>query len=171
VTFAILHQALFILFPLGLAYGALSDVTTMTIPNRLVLALLLGFLLLAPLAGMDLKSFGFHMAAGATVLAVSFAMFSFGWIGGGDAKFAATIALWLGWSHTFEFVLISAMFGGILTLVILSFRRMMLPAFALRQSWLFRLHDPNAGVPYGVALAAAGLVVYPKTVWIGVAIG
>jgi prepilin peptidase CpaA len=164
-------QLLFIFFPLGVAYGAASDVMTMTISNRLVLILVAGFLLVAPLVGMDLETFAFHLVAGASVLAVSFAMFSFGWIGGGDAKFAAAIALWLGWSYTLEFAVTSAIFGGVLTLVILTFRHRMLPAFALRQPWLFRLHDPNAGVPYGVALAAAGLVVYPKTVWIGMAVG
>ena len=28
-----------------------------------------------------------------------------------------------------------------------------------------RLHEPNGGVPYGIALAAAALLVYPSTVW------
>ena len=71
---------------------------------------------------MDLTTFAFHLLAGATVLAVGFALFSFGWIGGGDAKFAAAIALWLGWSNTLEFVATSAIFGGILTLAILTFQ-------------------------------------------------
>jgi prepilin peptidase CpaA len=164
------QQLLFVFFPIGVAYGAASDIMTMTITNRLVLILVAGFFLVTPLVGMDLTTFAFHLLAGATVLVVSFALFSFGWIGGGDAKFAAAIALWLGWSHTLEFVAISAIFGGVLTLVIVTFRNRMLPAFALRQSWLFRLHDPNAGVPYGVALAAAGLIVYPKTIWIGLAV-
>ena len=31
------------------------------------------------------------------------------------------------------------------------------------QDWLMRLHSPKEGVPYGVALAAAGLLVYPET--------
>jgi prepilin peptidase CpaA len=31
------------------------------------------------------------------------------------------------------------------------------------QSWLVRLHGPQQGVPYGVALAAAGLLAYPAT--------
>jgi prepilin peptidase CpaA len=161
---------LFGLFPLGVAYGAAADVVSMTIPNRLVLALFAGFIVLAPVVGMDLETFALHLASGAVVLAFAFAFFAFGWIGGGDAKFAAAIALWLGLSHTLEFVATSAVFGGALTLAILTFRRKMLPVFALRQSWLFRLHDPNAGVPYGVALAAAGLVVYPHTVWMRMAI-
>jgi len=38
-----------------------------------------------------------------------------------------------------------------------------LPAMLTSQGWLVRLHDPKEGVPYGFALAAAGLLVYPET--------
>ena len=38
-----------------------------------------------------------------------------------------------------------------------------LPAPLASQGWLLRLHDPKEGVPYAVALAAAGLLVYPHT--------
>jgi prepilin peptidase CpaA len=31
------------------------------------------------------------------------------------------------------------------------------------QGWLMRLHDSQTGVPYGIALAGAGLLVYPDT--------
>jgi prepilin peptidase CpaA len=166
----VLSYLLFILFPVGVAYGAAADIVSMTIPNRLVLALLAGFIVLVPIVGMDLETLAFHLLSAAVVLAVAFTFFAFGWIGGGDAKFAAVIALWLGWSHTLEFAVTSAVFGGALTLAVLTFRRRMLPAFALRQPWLFRLHDPAAGVPYGVALAAAALVVYPHTIWMRMAI-
>jgi Flp pilus assembly protein protease CpaA len=63
------------------------------------------------------------LAAGAVVLAIGFACFAFGWIGGGDAKFAAVIALWLGLGHVLEFLVTSAVFGGVLTIAILTFRR------------------------------------------------
>lgn len=171
VSHALIQNFLFFLFPLGVAYGAASDALTLTIPNRLVLALLAGFVLMAAVIGMDLKTIAFHAAAGGIVLSVAFTFFAFGWIGGGDAKFAAVISLWVGWSHTLEFAVSSAIFGGLLTVIVLVFRAKLLPAFALRQTWLFRLHDPNAGVPYGIALAAAGLLVYPHTIWARMAIG
>lgn len=166
-----LAKLLFTLFPLGAAYAAASDIMTMTIPNRLMLALIAGFVVVVPVAGLDLQAVLLHVGAGAVVLACGFVLFTFGWIGGGDAKFAAVVALWLGWSYTLEFVVTSAIFGGLLTLAILALRRNLLPAFALRQSWLFRLHDPKSGVPYGVALAAAALVIYPHTVWVHMVIG
>ncbi len=168
---AILHQVLFALFPMAMAYAAISDLATMTISNKLALALVVAFLALAPFSGMDWQAFGLHWAAGATVLAVAFAFFSCGWIGGGDAKFAAAVALWMGWSSLLEYLVLAAVFGGALTLFILFFRRSVLPAFATRQPWVMRLHDAKSGVPYGVALAAAGLAMYPETIWIKVATG
>jgi prepilin peptidase CpaA len=33
------------------------------------------------------------------------------------------------------------------------------------QAWVDRLHRKDAGVPYGIALAAAALLIYPYTVW------
>jgi prepilin peptidase CpaA len=171
VAATIVHQLLFALFPLAMAFAAFSDLFTMTISNRLTLALVAGFLLLAPLTGMDWSTFGMHWAAGGLVLGIAFLCFAFGWIGGGDAKLAAAISLWLGWDDLVEFIGLAALFGGVLTLLILSFRRSVLPAFVIRQPWVQRLHDDKAGVPYGVALAAAGIAMYPSTIWIHMAAG
>jgi prepilin peptidase CpaA len=171
VLVTVLQQLLFILFPLAMAYAAASDLLTMTISNKVTLALVAGFVLLAPLTGMGWEEFGMHFAAGGIVLAFCFACFAFGWIGGGDAKLAAGIALWLGWSHTIEFVGLASVLGGGLTLAILTYRRSVLPAFVIRQPWLLRLHDDKAGVPYGVALAAAALAIYPGTPWVKMAVG
>jgi prepilin peptidase CpaA len=171
VPVALFHQVLFALFPMAMAYAAASDLITMTISNKLAIALVACFLVLAPLTGMDWQTFGLHWAAGGAVLAVAFVFFALGWIGGGDAKLAAAVALWLGWSHLFDYIALAAIFGGVLTLAILSFRRWVLPAFATRQSWIMRLHDETAGVPYGVALAAAALATYPETIWMRVATG
>lgn len=167
---AVLFYIAFIVFPLGMAFAAASDLLTMTIPNRLVLALLAGFVVAAPLAGLDLTALGWHAAAGGAVLAVAFLCFAFGWIGGGDAKLAAVTALWLGWDNALAYIGIASVLGGILTLLILSFRAKVLPAFVIRQPWVQRLHDKRAGVPYGVALAGAGLAVYPHTAWIKLAV-
>ncbi len=168
---AIVQHILFAVFPLAMAYAAISDLMTMTISNRLTLALAASFVVLSPFTGMDINTFGLHWAAGGAVLAVAFACFAFGWIGGGDAKLASATALWLGWNSTIEFIAIASIFGGALTLLVLTFRWSVLPAFIIRQPWIQRLHDERAGVPYGVALAAAGLVTYPHTVWMHMAIG
>jgi prepilin peptidase CpaA len=165
------HIIAFLVFPVGMAFAAASDLLTMTISNKLTLGLAAAFVILAPLTGMDLATFGMHWAAGGIVLAIAFVCFAFGWIGGGDAKFAAVATLWLGWENAAEFVGIASILGGGLTLAILSFRRAVLPAFIVRQPWVQRLHQEHAGVPYGIALAAAALVVYPHTLWATAAIG
>jgi prepilin peptidase CpaA len=38
-----------------------------------------------------------------------------------------------------------------------------LPAFLARQGWMMKLHDSKAGIPYGVALAAAAFILLPST--------
>ncbi len=167
-----LQYAAFCFFPIVMAYAAASDLLTMTISNWVSIALVAGFLVLAPfLPGMDLTAFGYHVAGGAAVLVVTFAMFAFGWIGGGDAKVAAAAALWLGLDHTIEFLMWTALIGGPLTIAIVLMRQRLSPALAVRFTWLYRLNDPTAGVPYGLALAAAALLVYPDTDWMSLVTG
>ena len=154
-----------LLFPALMAFAASSDLLTMTISNRLSLALAGGFFLLTAMTGMSLPAIGMHLAAAAVVLVVTFGCFSQGWIGGGDAKLAAATALWLGFDHLLDYAIYASLFGGALTLLILQFRRFPLPATLAQQKWIARLHEAGGGVPYGIALAAAALVVYPKTGW------
>jgi prepilin peptidase CpaA len=33
------------------------------------------------------------------------------------------------------------------------------------RQWAERLHRQDAGIPYGIALAAAALIVYPQSDW------
>ena len=106
-----------------------------------------------------------HMGAGCLVLLVAFGFFTRGWIGGGDAKLAAATALWLGFDHLLPYLVYASLFGGALTLLLVQFRLSPLPAPLARQEWLERLHRKDAGVPYGIALAAAALAVYPETPW------
>ena len=90
------------LFPAMMAFAASSDLLTMTIANRVSLALIGGFAFLAALIGMSGADVLSHIGAAAAVLAVAFGCFACGWIGGGDAELAAATALWLGFSHLFD---------------------------------------------------------------------
>jgi len=154
-----------LLFPALMAFAASSDLLTMTISNRLSLALAGGFFLLTIVIGMSFSAIGMHLAAAALVLTVCFGFFSQGWIGGGDAKLAAATALWFGFDYLLDYLLYASVFGGVLALLIIQFRRLPLPAPLARQPWILRLHETGGGVPYGIALAAAALAVYPKTGW------
>lgn len=154
---------LLIFFPALMAYAAVSDMLTMTIPNRVSLALVAGFALVGAVSGMPLSQIGLHLAAAACVLAITFGMFAAGWMGGGDAKLAAATALWFGFSGLMDYALISAIAGGVLTLFLLGVRNHPLPAFAAHWEWSRRLHDAKTGIPYGLALAFGALMTYPHT--------
>ena len=154
-----------LLFPALMAFAASSDLLTMTISNRLSMALAGGFFLLTLITGMSLYAFGMHLAAAAVVLVIAFVFFSQGWIGGGDAKLVAATALWFGFDYLLDYLICASLFGGALTLAIIQFRKLPLPAVLARETWILRLHETGAGIPYGIALAAAALAVYPKTGW------
>ena len=150
-----------------MAYAAASDLVTMTIPNRLSIALLVGFVGFSVWFGMPLRDIGVHLLAGLVVLSVTFAMFAAGWIGGGDAKLAAATAVWCGFSDVLEYAILSSLLGGLLTVLLLLARGLVLPQFMRQWDWLMRLHDKKTGIPYGIALAAAGLFVFPQTaLWV-----
>jgi prepilin peptidase CpaA len=150
-----------LVFPAMMAFAASSDLLTMTISNRVSLILAAGFIVLAAMTGMPLAAVGAHLGAAAIVLVVAFVFFARGWIGGGDAKLAAATALWVGFDQLLNYMIYASLFGGLLTLAVMRFRLMPLPAVLANQEWAKRLHRMDAGVPYGIALAA--LVVYPDT--------
>ena len=162
----ILDLARLLLFPALMAFAAASDLFTMTISNRVSLALAAGFLVLALMSGMELQDIMLHIGAGAAVLAVAFVCFAMGWIGGGDAKVAAGAALWFGFGHLMNYLLYASLFGGALTLLLLQFRQWPLPYMFVGQGWLLKLHAKDSDIPYGIALAIGALMIYPETEWI-----
>lgn len=155
---------LLLAFPAAMAFAGAMDLLTMTIPNRISLALAAAFLVAAPFAGLSLEQFGMHLAAFALILVLGVAMFAAGWLGGGDAKLMAVAALWIGFDNLLDYFTQVALFGGVLALAILAYRRM--PATALPvPEWAARLHQQGTGIPYGIAIAGAALWIYPSTPW------
>ena len=163
-TFATLAAVL--VFPSLMIYVGLMDLTSMQIRNWLICLLVASYAVLAPLAGIGLQEMGLSVVVGAVVLVVAFVFFGFGWIGGGDAKLASVTALWLGADHTLVYLLYAAVLGGGLTIGLLMFRTVMIPLSWHRQKWIDRLHASETGIPYGVAMAAAALIVFEQTQWV-----
>jgi prepilin peptidase CpaA len=160
-----------LIFPALLILAAGWDLTGFVIPNAIPLALVVFFLLFVPAAGLPLPAAGAHGLAGLCALAVTFGMFALGWIGGGDAKLFSAAALWFGFHDLLAYALIASVVGGGLTLLLIAFRRLPLPAALFRYAWIARLHDAEAGIPYGVALAAGALVVLPEAEILRLALG
>ncbi len=152
-------------FAAATLWAALTDLTTMKIRNELVLFLLAVYAALAPLAGFGAVEIGMSATVAFGILVCMFIFFALGWIGGGDAKLAAVVALWLGADHAAFFVIYTALFGGVVTLALLQFRMIPLPATCHRMPWIVKLHRSGVGVPYGIAIAAAGLFTFLKTPW------
>lgn len=149
-------------FPALLAVAAGWDLANFTIPNFLTLTVAGTFVLFALALQLTPAEAGLHLLASLIGLAIGFALFSLGYIGGGDAKLYASVALWLGPHDLLPYTLMSAILGGGLALTLLALRELPLPAGLARQDWIARLHDRQTGIPYGVALAAAALVILPK---------
>ena len=161
--------AILAIFPICMIFATFYDLFTMTIPNKITLALLIGFAVFAPLAGMGWETALWHVGVALAVLVVGFGLFSIGVMGGGDAKLLAASALWFGTAFTLPYLLAASVLGGLLTLAIIIVRRMELPKSLLSVDWVTRLHNKKTGVPYGAALGPAALYVFTETPWMAFA--
>ena len=151
------------IFPGTMALAALTDLFFMRVPNSLVFLLAAGFFIVGPLVGLEMSDIGIHAATALAALALCLSLFALGWVGGGDVKLFAASCLWLGPEYIVAYSLLAAAIGMSLTILVLFCRGLPLPGALASQGWLVRLHSPKEGVPYGIALAAAGLLLYPST--------
>jgi prepilin peptidase CpaA len=167
----VVGYALMLVFPVAMAFAAANDLFTMKIPNKISLALVAAFVLSAVYTRTPLDQTLAYAGTGAVFLAAGFVMFSLRLLGGGDAKLMAAGALWMGPEHALMYVAYVTIFGGLLSAAILAYRRFV-PATAMPLPiWAVKLHTRGSGVPYGIAIAAAGLVIYPSTPWYNALLG
>lgn len=164
-----LEAVIFVIFPFCMVFSAISDTLSMKIANTVPLILTATFLLVAPFTGMPLDQIGWHLLAGMLVLSVTFVLFAVGGMGGGDAKLLAATAVWMGFGMPLlDYLTTTAVFGGLLTLAILAFRGSPLHIYAGSNMFLRNFGSDTKGVPYGIALGAAGLVAFassPLAIW------
>ncbi len=147
----------------GLAFGLILtlamfavivfDARHYIIPN----ALNLGIFALYPFAAFLLAlPWPMALLAGAIVLVVGLAIFSLGLMGGGDIKLLAVLSLYTGWGiATPQFIVLTALFGGLLVAVVVALR-LIAPVIAGGRN-LPRLLLPKQPIPYGLAIAGAFL--------------
>ena len=160
----LIATALSLVFPALVLAAAVRDATSFTIPNWISLALAAVFPAAALAAGVPILTIGLHVAVAAAVLAAGMIMFALRWLGGGDAKLCAAVALWVGWPALINFGVGMGLAGGVLALLLLSMRSTQFrPLVLLGPAWLSRLSEPGQGVPYGVAIAAGALLAFPLT--------
>lgn len=148
----------FFILPALFLVAGIFDVLTGRIPDWIVLTISGSFLVYVVLAGWKIEMVLYHCGIAALVFLAGFVVFILGWAGGGDGKLATAGALWFGPSVVVDFLTLSFIFGGVLVGIAFFLRHIPLPEFLLRQTWLQRWIAGDDGLPFGLAMAAAVLV-------------
>ncbi|CAN5655550.1 hypothetical protein BH10PSE14_BH10PSE14_43950 [soil metagenome] len=92
-----------------------------------------------------LPDIAIQLALAGVVFALFCTAFYFNWMGGGDVKMIGAIALWLPFQALAWMLIVMSLLGGALTLLLVVER-------------LVRRKDGAIEIPYGVAIALAGLI-------------
>ena len=146
-----------IVLTLLMVWVIVSDTVRYIIPNTLNIAIILLFALAAFFLPIDPLA---SLAAAGLVLLVGLAFFALGLMGGGDVKLLFALTLWTGWSQaTVNFLVMTAVAGGILVILVLLLR-FIVPPIMFRANPIRpipRLLTRKQPVPYGIAIAAAFL--------------
>jgi prepilin peptidase CpaA len=162
----ILHDMALGGFALLMAAAAFEDFRRFIIPNALPLGLCLLWplnLFAAPNLILALGSLG----CASVVFIIGALLFARGYIGGGDVKLLSAATLWAGPTETPALLIVTGLIGGALALILLSSigdylmgtGRVLLER-ALRGSAALASGGTTAKqVPYGVAIAAAAVIV------------
>jgi len=137
-------------------FAAFHDIATLKIPNWLNASIAgLGLSALA-VSGLPLADMGWHLLVGLIAFVISFALFSFGVYGGGDAKMIPAVALWMGPVAIVPFLIWTAFIGGGIALIGLVSKYAPIPEGA--PAWITNTLSRGEGVPYGVAIAGGTLM-------------
>jgi prepilin peptidase CpaA len=134
-------------------WAAISDVRFRKIPNWTILALLalFPFFALASTLSWALWS----LAGAVVVFVITYALYALKALGAGDSKLFSVVALFVGLGEIARLGVLAALVGGLIALVfILSRPRRALAMWSLRGKG-----DFGSGIPYGVAIAVAGMAI------------
>ncbi len=137
----------------SLAWAAVSDIRTRKIPNPSVLTVVALFIPWTALSG--LAGLLDALMAATIAFVLSFALYSLKILGAGDSKLFAAVALFAGLAHLPHLAIGTAIVGGLVALTIMISR----PRRALVMLTMRGKGDFGDGIPYGVAIAAAGAAV------------
>jgi prepilin peptidase CpaA len=150
-------------FPALVIVGALSDITTMTIPNWISLALIALFFPAALAAQLSFAEVAANVGVGLAALVIGMVMFALRWIGGGDAKLMAAASLWLGLTAVPSYILWVAISGGVFAVLLMQARAWGQAYVGRSPQWVGKLLQPKGDIPYGVALCAGALAAFPQS--------
>jgi prepilin peptidase CpaA len=140
--------------------AAQSDYRGMTIPNRYAL-LIIGCFFAAWLAAYAggvpvFAPLASHLLAAGLTFAVTFALFVFKIIGGGDSKLATAFALWVSARTLPVFLFYMSFFGFLLGLAALYLKKRKPVKTPKPGSWIARVQAGESAVPYGIPIFIGG---------------
>jgi prepilin peptidase CpaA len=156
--FALLQISCLIAFALLLVLAAWQDLRTLQIADAVSLAIVGAFAVWAlggwVLGTLSFTTVGLALACSAALFAAGAAAFAAGALGGGDVKLLAAASLFAGTGLISDFLLVTALAGGVLGLAVLAGAPISPLAPAADATLRTRL---RGGLPYGPAIAAGGL--------------
>lgn len=153
-------------FPLMVMAAGISDFFTFKIPNWLNALIALSVIPFVVYLGMPLEVFAWHVVAGLLFFVIGLGLFAGGLIGGGDAKMLAACALWIGWDRLMEFGVITVLAGGALVMAMTAWQFLSTRKDAGLLAWAKSFLGKQPQLPYGIAIAAGSIVVFPGTWWL-----
>ena len=156
-----------IIFPVLLIYAAIGDIRNLRIPNWLNGLIFAAFFPVALILGMPLEMIPWHLLSFAVALALGIALFSFGFIGGGDGKMLAAAGVWFGWGDPLlTFIMLTALAGGVQSVLQLIWRIMSteIGVWGREGAMKTKLLSWKKDLPYGLAIAAGALLTMPNQV-------
>lgn len=106
-----------------LLYAALQDYRSMRIPNWISIAIASGFFLYAGTHWFHVN-FSMHILIAVVLFVVTYSFWMLGWLGGGDVKILTAVGLWLGPVYSLPFIVLLAVFSGVLSIGLLIVKRM-----------------------------------------------
>lgn len=133
-----------------LLVAALEDVWRLQISNWICAAIALGAFLAVGIDG-PLTGLWQNLVLFAAVLGFGTLLFARGWLGGGDVKLLASVALWFDLDRGWKMLATVAIAGGIEALVLMLIRWLPWPGWVRQQIAALRKDE---AIPYGVAIVA-----------------
>jgi prepilin peptidase CpaA len=134
--------------------AAIQDVAQLKISNAFPIAIIALFGAWLSQTGLEADLWQ-NLVMFAIVLGFGILLFAKGWLGGGDVKLLAAIALWFDLDGGLSLVVWTLVGGGLLALIFMAVRRM-LPARLTSDGGLAALKKKGP-IPYGIAIAAGAV--------------
>lgn len=156
-----LHKLVLMLAAAPLLYAAVTDMREFRIPNECTLLLLALYPAHVWLSSTGVDVVG-SVLVGASIFAVTFTLYSFDRLGGGDVKLLSAMGVWAGPALFADLIVVTTLTGAGLGLILLS--RVGASLAMNLDRWGETSARDNVlaeRMPYGVAIACGGLA----TLW------